>query len=150
MNLCHIVKYYNTFFKFDNGPCFLELLPFVHENSPFLMGSGLLSPVILITTLQNKFTVFNTIKSSSSLIMMVYMALYHHKLLPFAVEKNHKFYDVLSLNPVILIRTASNLFTMLSTKMSFRSFNIVYIAKFLQELLPFVHEILPLFAKFIL
>ena len=51
MKFCHIVKYYNAFFKFDNGPCFLELLPFVHENSSFLMGSGLLSPVISFTTL---------------------------------------------------------------------------------------------------
>ena len=55
--------------------------------------------------------------------------------------KNHNFYDVLSLNRVISI-----LFTLLSTKMSFPSYKIIYIAIFLQELLPFVHEILPLFA----
>ena len=60
--------------------------------------------------------------------------------------KNDNFYDVWSLNRVILIRTLSNLFTMLSTVMSFLSSNIVYITIFLQELLPFVHEILPLFA----
>ena len=83
---------------------------------------------------------------------MVYMALCHHGLLPFVHEKNHYFYNVLSLYQVILIRTVSNLFTMLSTKMSFPSSNIyiVYIAIFLQELLPLVHEILPLFAIFIL
>ena len=59
---------------------------------------------------------------------------------------------VLCLNRVILIRTVSNLFTILSTKMSFPSFNIVYtcIAIFLQKLLPFVHEMLPLFAMFTL
>ena len=60
------------------------------------------------------------------------------------------FYDVLSLNRVILIRTVSNLFTMLSTKMSFLSFNMVYIAIFFQELLPFIPEIWPLFAMFTL
>ena len=42
--------------------------------------------------------------------------------------KNPNFYDVLSLNCVILIRTVSNLFTILSTKMSFPISNIVYIA----------------------
>ena len=79
---------------------------------------------------------------------MVYMALCPL----FMKKKNHYFYNVLSLNQVILIRTVSNLFTMLSTKMSFPSSNIyiVYIAIFLQELLSFVHEILPLFAIFIL
>ena len=40
---------------------------------------------------------------------MVYMALCHHKLLPFVDEKNHNFYDVLSLNRVILIRTVFKL-----------------------------------------
>ena len=81
---------------------------------------------------------------------MVYMALCHHELLPFVDEKTHNFYDLLSLNRVVLIRTVSNLFIMLSTKMSFPSSNIVYIAIFLQELLPFVHEILPLFVMFTL
>ena len=64
--------------------------------------------------------------------------------------KNHHFYDVLSLNGVILIRTLSNLYTMLSTKMSSPSFIIVYITIFLQELLPFVHDILSLFVMFTL
>ena len=57
----------------------------------------------------------------------------------------YNFSDVLSLNQVILIRTVAILFAMLSTKMSFPSSNIVYIAIFLQELLPFVREMLPLF-----
>ena len=81
---------------------------------------------------------------------MVYMAICYHELLPFVGEKNHNLYDVLSLNRVILVRTVSNLFTMLSTKTSFLSSNTVYIAIYLQELVPFVHEILPLFAMFTL
>ena len=64
--------------------------------------------------------------------------------------KNHHFYDVLSLNGVILIRTLSYLYTMLSNKMSFPSFIIVYITLFLQELLPFVQDILSLFVMFAL
>ena len=82
---------------------------------------------------------------SFSGLIIVYFALCHHLL-----RKKTHFYDILCLNRVILIRTVSNLFTMLHTKMSFPSFNIVYIAKFLQEVLPFVHEILPSFAMFIL
>ena len=39
--------------------------------------------------------------------------------------KNYNFYDVQSLNRVILIRTLSNLFTMLITKMCFWSFKMV-------------------------
>ena len=70
-------------------------------------------------------------------------------LFPFVDEK-HNVYDVLSINQVILIRTVSNLFTMLSTKMYFPSSNLVDIAIFLQELFPFVHKILPLFAMFTL
>ena len=58
---------------------------------------------------------------------MVYMAINHLELFPIVEEKNYYFYDVLSLNQIILIRTVSNLFTMLSTKMSFPSSNIVYI-----------------------
>ena len=61
----------------------------------------------------------------------------------------HNVYDALSLNLVILIRTVSNLSTMFSTQMSFPSSNIVYIAVFHQELLPFVYKIMPLFAMFI-
>ena len=61
---------------------------------------------------------------------MVYMAVCHHELTPFVDEKNkHNFNNVLSLNQVILIRTVSNLFTMLSTKMSFPSSNILYNAR---------------------
>ena len=56
---------------------------------------------------------------------MVYMALCHHELLPF-VDDSYNFYDVRSLNQVILIRTVSNLFTMASSKMSFPSSYIVY------------------------
>ena len=56
---------------------------------------------------------------------MVYMALCHHELLPFVGEINHNFYDVLSLKRVILIRTVSNLYTKLSTNMSFPSSQIV-------------------------
>ena len=44
IKLGHIIKYYNVFFKFDNGPyhtCFLYILPFIHENSQYLMVSGL-------------------------------------------------------------------------------------------------------------
>ena len=29
MKLGHIVEYYDVFFKFDNGPCFQQLWPFV-------------------------------------------------------------------------------------------------------------------------
>ena len=72
--------------------------------------------------------------------------------------KTYNFFDVLlfcgttvlCLNRVIVIRAVSSSFKMLSTRMSFPSFYIVYIAIFLQELLPFVHEILPLFAMFTL
>ena len=81
---------------------------------------------------------FNTMMSISSLII-VYKALCRHELLHFVEEKNQHFYDILCLNRVILIRTVSNLFTMLRTKMSFPSSNIVYIEK-----LPFVHVILPI------
>ena len=41
--------------------------------------------------------------------------------------KNHNFYDVLSQKRVILIRTVSNLFKILSNKMSFPSSYLVYI-----------------------
>ena len=44
MKLGHIVKYHNVFFKFDNvhiAPCLQELLPFVHDDLPFLMMSSL-------------------------------------------------------------------------------------------------------------
>ena len=53
--------------------------------------------------------------------------------------KNHNFYDVVTLNRIILIRnsTVSNVFKMLSTKITFPSSDI-YIIIFLQELLPFV------------
>ena len=54
---------------------------------------------------------------------MVYMAICHHELSPF-VDDNYD--DVRSLNQGILIRTVSNLFTMLSSKMSFPSSYIVY------------------------
>ena len=64
--------------------------------------------------------------------------------------KIHNFYEVMSQNLVNLIITVSNLFTMLSTKMSFPSSNIVYIEILLQELLPLVHEMLSLFARFTL
>ena len=63
--------------------------------------------------------------------------------------KNHYFFDVLSLNREILIRTVSNLFKVKSTEMS-SSVNIDCIAILLQELLLFVDEILPLFAIFTL
>ena len=43
---------------------------------------------------------FNTMMS----LIMAYMALCHHELFPFVDEKNRYFYDVLSLNGVILIR----------------------------------------------
>ena len=64
--------------------------------------------------------------------------------------KIHNFYEVMSQNLVNLIITVSNLFTMLSTKMSFPSSNIVYIEILIQELLPLVHEMLSLFARFTL
>ena len=85
---------------------------------------------------------FNTMMSFSSLIL-IYMALCHHELLPFVDEKS-QFYDVLSLNQVILIRTMKLIHNVKYQNV----YNIVYIAIFLQELLPFVHEILPLFAMF--
>ena len=78
--------------------------------------------------------------------IIVDMALYYYELCPLLM-KNHAFDDVLSLYQINLIRTVSNIFTMLSTKMSFPSSNIVI---FLQELLPFVHESLPLIAMFTL
>ena len=67
---------------------------------------------------------------------------------PFIDENiNHNFYDVMSLNQLILTRTVSTVFTMLSTRMSFPRFNIVYnIEIFHQELLPLVYEMLALFA----
>ena len=60
--------------------------------------------------------------------------------------KNHNFYDVLSLNQVVLIRTMKLIHNVKYQNV----YNIVYIPIFLQELLPFVHEILPLFAMFFL
>ena len=98
---------------------------------------------------------FNTMISFSGLIM-VYMALCHHELLPFLDEKNHNFYDKLSLNQVILIinkviliRTVSNLFKCFkSTKISFPSFNKVYIAIFLKEFCPLFMKFCHFFAMF--
>ena len=80
---------------------------------------------------------------------MVYMALNHHEFLPF-VDERITISMMYCLYIEYLIRTVSNLFTMISTNLSILSSNIVYIAIFLQELLPFVHEIMPLFAMFIL
>ena len=64
-------------------------------------------------------------------------------MLPFVMESG-PFYDASSPTRIILIRTASNIFIILSTKMSFSSTNIVYIVILLQGSLPFVCEVLPL------
>ena len=65
--------------------------------------------------------------------------------------KNGNFYDVWFLYGVNQIKTVSHLFTMLSTiyKRSSPSCKMVYIAIILQELLPFVHEISPVFDFFV-
>ena len=63
------------------------------------------------------------------------MASCHYKLLPFIGEQIKSFF----------VQNCIKLIQILSTIISFPSFNIVYIAKFNQELLPFVHEMLSLF-----
>ena len=62
--------------------------------------------------------------------------------------ENHIFNDEVSLNLVILIRTVSNLFTMLSAEMSFLCFNIINIGILRQELVPIFQDILPMFSLF--
>ena len=56
----------------------------------------------------------------------------------------------MSLNRVFVIRTVSNLFTMLSTKMSFPTSNSIYRNTPLGVIAPCFFEILPLFAMFTL
>ena len=52
--------------------------------------------------------------------------------------KNDNFFDVWFLYQVIMIKTLTNLFTMFSTNIFFPSYNIVYIAISLHELLSSV------------
>ena len=75
-------------------------------------------------------------------------SIWHYAIMSYCplLMKNHNFYDGLFKNRVILIKTVSNLFIL--PKCFSPSSNIVYITIFLQELLPFVHEILPLFAMY--
>ena len=91
---------------------------------------------------------------------MVYIAVCHHELLAFVYKissifyqhflliKNGNFYDVWSLNQVVLIRTVSNLFTMLSTKMSFPEYYYSLLHNIPPGVIALCSEIFALFGMF--
>ena len=54
--------------------------------------------------------------------------------------KSHNFYNSLSINRVILIRTVSNFIHNVKYQNVYPSSNIVYLVIFLRELMPFVHD----------
>ena len=97
-----------------------------------------LSRIVSIRILWNFVTLFSTMISSSSLIM-VYMTPCFKELLPFSLWKLVGWNDVCSLRWIIFIIILWNLVTLLSTIMS-SSFRRVHIASCLQELLPFVND----------
>ena len=120
----------------------MNYCPLLMENDNFY-DVWTLNRVNLIRTLPNLFTMSSTKMFDNSLCHHTLYAIMSYCPL---LMKNDYFYDVWSLNQVFFIRSLTDLFTMLSTKISFPSSNTVYIAIFLQELLPFVCEMLPFLA----
>ena len=142
MKLGHIVKYHDVFFKFDNGP-YRTMLSVVMAlclwNFNVLNDVRSLSRILLIRILWNLVTLFSTLMSSSSLIM-VYMAPCFKELLSLVLWKIVCWNDVCSLRWIVLTIILWNLVTLLSTIMS-SSFRMAHIAFCLQELVPFVNDI---------
>ena len=96
-----------------------------------------LNQILLIRILWKFVTLFSTMMSSSSWIM-VYMAPCFKELLPLIYKKS-SWNDVCSLTWKVLIIILWNLVTLLSTIMC-SSFRMAHIASCLQELLPFVND----------
>ena len=72
-NLVTLFSIYNVFFKINNGPYRImpsRVIALCSWKFTIFYGVRSLSPVILITTLWNLFTVFNTKMSFSGLIMV--------------------------------------------------------------------------------
>ena len=138
--LWKMVTWFSTIMSFSSlimvyiAACFLELLPFVYENSHFYHNFMKLVHNILYHYI---FLEFDNVLYGSMPSWVIALCWW----------KIQNFYNVLSLNRVIMIRTVSNLFALLSTMMPFPRSNVVYIAIFFQELLPVVHVIMQLFAN---
>ena len=88
MKLGHIVKYYNDFFKFDNGLYYTMpsgVITLCSCKFTIFDGVRSLSQAVLIKILRNFVTLLSTILSSSSLIM-VNIATCLQEFLPFVHE----------------------------------------------------------------
>ena len=90
MTLGHIVKYHDVFFKFDNGPFCTRLsrvMALCLWNFTVLNDVGSLTRTFFIRILWNLVTLFSTMMSSSSLIM-VHIAPGFEELWPFVYENS--------------------------------------------------------------
>ena len=142
MKLGHIVQYHDVFFKLDNGPyhtrlsavkalCLWKFTVLKDVRSP--------TQIFFIRILWNLVTLFSTIISSSSSIM-VHITPGFQQLWPF-VHENSPFWTRCPLsNSNIFIRILWNLVTFFSTVMSSSSSIMVHVAPGLQHLWPFVYE----------
>ena len=119
-------------------PCFWQLWPFVYLEFTVLNDVHSWRWIVLIRILWNLVTLFSTMISSSSSIM-VHIAPCFWQLWPFVYLKFTVLNDVHSRRWIVLIRILWNLVTLLSTRMS-SSLIIVYMAPCFKELLPLVYE----------